>query len=284
MENPKLIFLAAGLLLSGCLFQSKESDPYGGLSCEEKIAKMTRELQAFEAAKRPLAKVSFVDSVPTAPEAEDSVPGDTNLIPVDPNHNPVDTNSIPADSTRTPIQIFRGYPPVTGVISETPNPTTSQTDSRPTGVIGTDTGNGYGVRWIPPVGYTDSGATLAGAISVKIPNPETTAPVLLPKSIVTVQIVTTEAYKAHIRILDYKRDLVRELDQEFGYNGELKNPARVVSNGLVSYLAWDKLTTSGKPAQDGVYQWNVRFTFKSGLVDDQTVKTGVLGEECESNP
>lgn len=284
MENPKLIILAAGLLLSGCLFQSKESDPYGGLSCDEKIDKMTRELQAFEAAKKPLAKASFVDSVPTAPEAEDSVPGDTNRIPVDTNRNPVDTNSIPADSTRAPIQIFRGYPPVTGVISETPKPTTSQTDSRPTGVIGIDTGNGYGVRWIPPVGYTDSGTTDAGAISVKIPYPETTTPVLLPKSIITVQIISTEAYKAHIRILDYKQDLVREWDQEFGYNGELDNPARVVPNGVASYLVWDKLTSSGKPAQDGVYQWNVRFTFKSGLVEDQTAKTGLLGEACESKP
>jgi hypothetical protein len=269
MENPKFIFLTTGILLSGCLFQSRESDPYGGLSCEDKIAKMTRELQAFEAAKKPLAKASFADSVPTVPESGDIIPGDTTRIP---------------DSTRTPIQIFRGDPPVTGVIPETPNPTTLPNDSRPTGAAGNNSGYPFDVQWIPPAGYNETGTTYPGSITVTSPNPEATNPVLLPKNIVTVQIVTTEAYKAHIRILDYKRDLVRELDQEFGYNGELKNPARVAANGLTSYLVWDKLTSSGKPAQDGVYQWNVRFTFKSGLVDDQTVKTGVLGEECESKP
>jgi hypothetical protein len=252
------LVLSSGLL-SGCMSPSPESNPYDGLSCEAKIEKMGRELQAFEAAKKSLAKASA---------------GDTVLS---------DTTRTPVDSTGK-IQLFQGFPPVTGVTgTDTARLGGSEVDSRPIIQKGSED---YRVKWIPPVGFSDSGKSV-------LPNPlpdsttpvrETTAPKPLPSDITVVQVISGGKYKAHVRILDYKHDLVREFDQEFGYQGELQNPARVVANGLASYLVWDNRTAAGERPGDGVYLWEVRITLESGLVENMAAKTGLLGDECRPKP
>lgn len=249
------LVLSSGLL-SGCMSPSPESNPYEGLSCQAKIDKMTRELQAFEASKKPLAKAA----------AEDTIPTDS-------------TTKTPIDTTRI-IQLFQGFPPVSGMTgADTSNLGGSPVDSTPNPG---NVDNEYGVKWIPPVGFSDSGKTV-------LPNPipdssvpvrETTAPKPFPSDITAVQVISGGKYKAHVRILDYKKDLVREFDQEFGYQGELQNPSRVVAGGIASYLVWDNMTATGKRAGDGVYLWEVRITFESGLVQNMTAKTGLLGDEC----
>jgi hypothetical protein len=247
------LVLSSGL--SGCMSQSSESNPYDGLSCEAKIAKMTRELQAFETAKKPLAKAS----------AEDTIPSDTTRTPVD---------------SATKIQLFRGFPPVTGFVgTDTTHLSGVPVDSTPNPISGN---TGYGAVWIPPFEFSDSGKTVLP--NPTAPVPETTAPMPIPSDITAVQIISSGKYKAHVRILDYKKDLVREFDQEFGYVGELQNPSRVAANGLVSYLVWDNMTSAGKRAEDGVYLWEARITLESGQVQNMTSKTGLLGDECNSRP
>jgi hypothetical protein len=288
MEKPKFIFLAIGLLLSGCLFQSSDSNPYTGMSCEEKIAKMVRELQAFEAVGQPWAKVSASDSIPADSATgihipSDTVAGDTVA------GNSVAGDGVPPDTSsranKTLITVFRGYPPVTGMNPDSANAIVSNADSRtePGYVQGND---GTTVMWIPPVGFSDSNKTIPilHPDTLLTRTRETTPLKPLPRSITALQIISTGSYQAHIRILDYKLDLVREMDQEFGYNGELGNVNRDVPKGLVSYLVWDNLTASGKRVQDGVYLWKVRLTSQSKEVVDRTAKTGVIGDECKSDP
>lgn len=238
MEKPKLIVLAIGLLLSGCLFQFSDSNPYTGLSCQDKIEKMVRELQAFEAVGQPWAKVSASDTLPADTSAGARIPSDTAVAGGAADANP---------------------------------------DSRY--VQG---GNGYTVLWIPPAGFSDSNPIIPSLHpDTTLTTTRDTTPLKpMPRSITALQIISTGPYRAHIRILDYKLDLVREMDQEFGYQGEMDNVSRDVPKGLVSYLVWDNLTSAGRRAQDGVYLWKVRMTTESNAVVDRIAKTGLIGDEC----
>jgi hypothetical protein len=266
MKTTKLIvpvfgcLVLSGGLFSGCMSPASESNPYDGLSCEAKIDKLTRELQASQASLKPLAKTSDEDTTPpdTAPKT-------------------------PLDTTRL-IQLFRGFPPVAGMTgTDTTHLGVSQVDSRPSFGNGNE---GVGVVWIPPVGFSDSDKAIhPGPLSDSTaPVRETTAPKPLPNDITAVQVICIGKYKAHVRILDYKQDLVREFDQEFGYLGELQNPARMTANGVVSYLVWDNMTAAGERAGDGVYLWEVRFMMESGQVQNMSAKTGLLDAECGSKP
>lgn len=73
-------------------------------------------------------------------------------------------------------------------------------------------------------------------------------------------------------------------DQEFGYQGELRNPARAVANGLASYLVWDNRTAAGERADDGIYLWEVRIRPESGVVENMAAMTGLIGDECQPKP
>ena len=242
-------------------------NPYSSLSCSAKIDKMGKELRAFEAAKKPvetaLAKRAVLD-----PSATDST-------------FTTDSTADTSGFKRTEIKLFRGYPPVSGLdpnVSDTAN-VFRVVNNDPRGTDVPPNPGDYQVQWIPPVGYNDT-STSHPQSGTDIPIRETTNPVPLPQSISVIQIISTEAYRAHISIYDFHNRLLRTFDQEFGYQGEMQNIQRVVPKGLVSFLAWDNLDAAGREVIDVVYLWKIRMTMASGQIEDMTQKTGYIGSHC----
>jgi hypothetical protein len=248
---------AAALGLAACFSDPAvpaRSDPYAGMTCEEKIAAITGEIQAYQASQAPAAK--------SAARPSDTVQPDT----------------VNPDTGRASIGTLRGWPPVAGLDPRSPGTG---------GVVsaGADTGNAGsgsypGVGWIPPVGF---GAPVSDAGSLPVtpdPSPDTASPSALPASISALQVVSVGAYRARVRILDFREALVREFEQDFGYRGELENPGRKVPGGLVSYLVWDGKDASGREATSGVYLWKVRIEPESRPAVESTSKTGYIGPEC----
>jgi hypothetical protein len=212
---------------------------------------MAREINAFAKNPPPAAKISGSDS--------DS-----------------------ANSPHPAIQLFRGYPPVIQADSSTLPPLQG---GAPVTQANPDTA-GWRELWIPPVGFADS--TGKGSVverdSLGNALPETTRPVPMPVNVSIIQIISSGAYQSHVRILDYKRDLVGEFDQDFGYQGELQNVNRIVSGGKVSYLVWKYTDADGHRPDDGLYTWQVRIKFASNKVVDTTAMTGVLDPACMNTP
>lgn len=262
MRRPILSLSAAALALTACFSGSDsgtdKGDPYAGLSCEEKIAAIGKEVQDTGPIEAPVAKATADSTVKAGP--------DTAL----------------PDTARRLVEVFRGYPPVSG-LNPAPGPTRiGAIDSRPTEFVKTD--SSPGIQWIPPVGF-DSQAPGSGKVpDTAAPVPETTAPTILPKSISAVQIVSRTAYKARIRVHDFRDALVRELHQEFGYRGELDNPNRMTPVGLVSFLVWDNQDAEGRTVPTGVYLWHVSLEMESGETIEKTIKVGYIGEECRPAP
>jgi hypothetical protein len=114
---------ALSLGLAGCMSDTAKNDsaapgndPYGGLTCDQAVARMTAELKAY------------ADVHPAAKRAADS-----------------------GDTAPRPVRVILPYPPVVGApigdsgFSAGENAHDSTTWAEP---------HGGGVEWIPPVGYT----------------------------------------------------------------------------------------------------------------------------------
>ncbi len=204
--------------------------------------------------------------------------------------NPPSKVGVPlsGDDRNRIIQLFRGFPPVAGL---DPNNSTFQIavqDSRdpkkegyatPGGTPDPVTGNAWQVLWIPPAGYTEGQSFnpyTAKLSDLPSGSREISTPVLLPRSVSSVQVVSTSAYIAHISIFDVYGNFVNTSTQVFGGRGELQNLARVVPKGLVSYLYWDMKDKNGQLAGQGVYVWKVRFEFKGGKQEIQYTRTGIM--------
>ena len=184
------------------------------------------------------------------------------------------------------IQLFRGYPPVAGL---DPNQTSFQIsvqDSRDSsrGGYATDNKGTWEVLWIPPVGFNEADINSGKGFdpykaSIKDMNTtgrESAARTPIPTNISAIQVVSTDAYIAHITIFDIYGNFVAKSVQAFGARGELNNPARVVFHGLASYLVWDMKDVKGQLAGNGVYVWKVRFEFRGGKQEVQYTRTGLM--------
>jgi hypothetical protein len=257
-----LLFLTLGALgaacwigigLTGCNTTDSEFgvNPYATLSCAAKLERMGNELRAANAPQEPAAKRAALDSPAT-------------------------------DTVAHPIQVFRGYPPVTAGYGIDTNGQfiiqVNDTRSNPDSGYAVKPDSGWQVQWIPPVGFPDSSKLPATDLPIR----ETTTPTTLPTDISVIQIVSTEAYKAHVRICDYRNKTIRTFDQEFGYKGEMNNPSRAVPRGLVSYLVWDTKNDAGRQAPDGTYTWKISLTLASGKVEERSQLTGLIGEACQA--
>jgi hypothetical protein len=249
--------LAAAFGLAACLSDSAMSDPYAGMPCEQKIAAIGKEVQDAQPILAPAAKAATGSS-------------DTAL-----------TDTAMTDTTRKLVPVFRGFPPVAGLDSN-PGYTIEVTDSRPAG--NGNAGSSPGIQWIPPVGFNPEAPDSDILPDTSVPHAETAAPTVMPKSISAVQVVSSAAYKARVRVHDFRDALVREFSQEFGYRGELDNPNRMTPVGLVSFLFWDNQDAKGRTVPSGVYLWRVRLELESGQVLEMSTKVGFIGEECRQSP
>lgn len=190
------------------------------------------------------------------------------------------------DDRQNNIQLFRGYPPVSGL---DPNLVTFQVavqDSRDDKKGGYAVANGstYEVDWLPPVGWVQGQKFVPYTVSSLNDLPsrdiqESTTPIKMQPElspISTLQVVSTTAYIAHVSIFDIFGNFVNSNTQVFGGRGELANNRRVVPGGFVSYLFWDQTDKNGQLAGQGVYVWKVRFEFKGGKQEIQYTRTGIL--------
>jgi hypothetical protein len=232
--TPGVAFAALLLGIAGCDSPASRvgPDPYARLSCSDRLAKIGQELQYFEAAKKPAAKRSALDSA-AADTAGSS--GSINVI-----------WSPPAGFDTSLIKPEGNF------------------DTRPDSHGSYDTTKSATVPWVAPTGS------------------DTLPRTAIPNSIVAVQIVSSEGYRAHIVIYDYHNLPIRTLDQEFGTKGELDNRPATAPRGLVSFLVWDKKDAAGHNAPDGVYLLKIRFTFGSGVVEDDSQLVGLIGDACEA--
>ena len=194
------------------------------------------------------------------------------------------------DDRNKVIQLFRGYPPVAGLDPNQSNFQIAVQDSRdpkkngystPGGTPDPATGNAWQVLWIPPTwenGKQGSFYSVPGGAKGQIDSSkrETETPILLPGDISTVQVVSTAPYIANVAIFDIYGNFVVSSVQAFGYRGELKNTARIVPKGMVSYLYWDMKDSKGQIAGQGVYVWKVRFQFNNGKQEIQYTRTGIM--------
>lgn len=170
---------------------------------------------------------------------------------------------------------FKGYPPVVGLDTAAPAVIVSGSDSRPPEPIGT-TGTGYGVQWIPPVGFTQANDSAGAVPAPQVPQP-------LPQDLSVAVIVVTSPYRAEVGIYDYRNRLVRAFTQDFGYQGELQNASRKVpGGGTLSYLVWDSKDAAGAWAPTGVYLWRLRLRFENRQVEEKSMKVGLVGPECRA--
>ena len=188
------------------------------------------------------------------------------------------------------IRAFRGFPPVAGIDAGNPGFVVSTNDprngtnsdfSKPNGGDA-----GYEVIWIPPAGFDPSDPVGSlDKISRDFNNPaggertgELGYPRPMPTDISTVQVITSTAYQAKIMIFDNLGHFVREMNQSFGHNGELRNRLRTVEGGQVSFLVWDMKDYTGAKVGQGVFVWKVNFTFTEVNKKSEVryTRTGVL--------
>jgi hypothetical protein len=245
---------AVTLGLTACLSDSTKPDPYGGLSCDEKIAAITEEIRVYQSSQTPTPKKSAQHADTTQADSAQS------------------------DTARVLIPIFKPWPPVVFVEDTTTGP--GMVDSRDDSNVMNPTG-GTGVEWIPPVGFDSTTGTQGTLPVTQEIDPDSSKPSTLPTSASVMQVVSTGAYKAHVRIFDFRNALVQEFDQDFGYHGELQNPNRRVPSGaLVSYLVWNGKDAAGQGVPTGIYQWNATIELETNQVQELTTKTAYIGEEC----
>jgi hypothetical protein len=249
--------LAAALGLAACYSDRAVSDPYADMPCKQKIDAIAQEVQDAQPIQVPAAKAAV--------RSTDTASPDTAMT----------------DTARKLIPVFRSFPPVAGLDSYSGS-NLEVIDSSHAG--NGNAGSSPGIQWIPPVGFNPEAPDSDSLPDTSAPNPETTTPTVMPKSISAVRVVSGTAYKARIRVYDYREVLVREFRQEFGYQGELDNPNRMTPAGLVSYLVWDNQDAMGRTVPSGVYLWRVRFEMESGQAIEKSTKVGFIGEECRQSP
>ena len=99
----------------------------------------------------------------------------------------------------------------------------------------------------------------------------------LPDSLSAIGVQTMAPYKAEVYIFDGIGTYVANFKQEFGYDGEMEQSARVVSDSQFKqgYLHWNQRSDRGRKAGTGIYIWKILFTFDDGHKETRIVKTGI---------
>jgi hypothetical protein len=235
--------------------------------------------------------------VDNAPDAQAPLTGDCIFLEVDGRYTDLVDNRparlgapLTGENPKLTIREFRGFPPVAGMDAGSPGFLISTNDRRndETGVWSQPTGtNGsWEVVWIPPYGFearNPVGSLQNIANDFNNPQtgerrPEISGPQPMPNNISAVQIISSGAYKAQIRIFDNLGHFVRYMEQAYGFNGEDKNPWRATDKGQVSFLVWDMLDANKNRVGQGVYVWKVSFVFleKGKKSEVMYTKTGVV--------
>ena len=103
----------------------------------------------------------------------------------------------------------------------------------------------------------------------------------VPDSLTVVKIVSVAPYEADIYIYDNLANVVTNMKQKFGYNGEMDSKIRGndKNRAKIGYLSWNHRSNKERKVGTGVYIWRIDFKFKDGHTEYRILKTGYMRRE-----
>ena len=103
----------------------------------------------------------------------------------------------------------------------------------------------------------------------------------VPDSLTVIKIASVAPYEANIYIYDNLANVVTNMKQKFGYDGEMESKIRGndKNRAKVGYLSWNHRSDKDRKVGTGVYIWRIDFTFKDGHTEYRILKTGYMRRE-----
>ena len=103
----------------------------------------------------------------------------------------------------------------------------------------------------------------------------------VPDSLTVVKVSSVAPYEANIFIYDNLANVVANMKQKFGYNGEMDSKVRGndYNRAKIGYLVWNHRSNRDRKVATGVYIWRIDFKFKDGHTEYRILKTGYLRRE-----
>jgi hypothetical protein len=99
----------------------------------------------------------------------------------------------------------------------------------------------------------------------------------LPDSLSTLLIISKHPWTAEFSIFDQFGNFLYQGEQDFGYRGELSNPARSDIQGQKGWLAWNQRSIEGRQAATGVYIWKVQIKFEAEAKAQEIIlRSGIM--------
>lgn len=134
--------LSAALGLGACLSSSNADDPYACMSCDRRLAAISKEIQDWNQTRSPAAKPAAANS-----------------------------GTAKTDTTQKAVPVLRGNPPVAGLVPGASGYPVAVQDSSRGGYSGPSTGP----QWIAPAGFDPVTSTTRPLPAAPNPASETTA-------------------------------------------------------------------------------------------------------------
>lgn len=103
----------------------------------------------------------------------------------------------------------------------------------------------------------------------------------VPDSLTVIKIASVAPYEANIFIYDNLANVVANMKQKFGDNGEMESKVRGndKNRAKIGYLTWNHRSNRDRKVATGVYIWRIDFKFKDGHTEYRILKTGYLRRE-----
>ena len=103
----------------------------------------------------------------------------------------------------------------------------------------------------------------------------------VPDSLTVVKVSSVAPYEANIFIYDNLANVVANMKQKFGYNGEMEENIRGndKNRAKIGYLSWNHRSNRDRKVGTGVYIWRIDFKFKDGHTEYRILKTGYMRRE-----
>ena len=103
----------------------------------------------------------------------------------------------------------------------------------------------------------------------------------VPDSLSVIKVVSVAPYEANIYIYDNLANVVANMKQKFGYDGEMDSKVRGndKNRAKIGYLSWNHRSNRDRKVGTGVYIWRIDFKFKDGHTEYRILKTGYLRRE-----
>ena len=100
----------------------------------------------------------------------------------------------------------------------------------------------------------------------------------VPDSLTVIKVASVAPYEANIYIYDNLANVVANMKQKFGYDGEMDSKVRGndKNRAKIGYLSWNHRSNRDRKVATGVYVWRIDFKFKDGHTEYRILKTGYL--------